>query len=241
MTRTYLSLATVFILASAGCAKKNDQTQNPDASTGDSDAVDDGSGSSDDQTPSRARRSTAPRGADGKVKARTVTAKKPPRAPINPSEPTDDANGLLAEAFELDSPEALPTDFSDLEVKQSFAVANLDFYQVDSFPGLTALSEDYALRFTGSINVVDEAEYELCLHSDDGSQLLLEDTLVVDNDGVLDGPVEACELVFLPAGEYALEIRYFQTSGPVTMQFAWGIDGGQRGIIPQEVLFKPVP
>lgn len=242
MNRTYLSLAMVFMLATAGCAKKTDSTQNPDGTAGDSGSVDgNGTDGVDDgeSKPSRARTSTAPRGADGKVKVRTVTAKKPPRAPIEPSE-GQGPNGLLAEAFELESVEALPTDFGSLgAAKQSFPVPNLDYYQVDSFPGLTAVSENYAMRFSGSINIVEEAEYQLCLHSDDGSQLLLEDTLVVDNDGVLDSPIEACELVYLPAGEYGLEIRYFQTSGPVTMQFAWGINGGEKGIVPTDVLFKP--
>src|SRR5690606_39671505 len=63
---------------------------------------------------------------------------------------------------------------------------NLDYDEVDAaegFPGLKNLAQNYALKFSGSINIVEEAEYELCLHSDDGSQLLLEDTVVVDNDG----------------------------------------------------------
>ncbi|HVH97072.1 MAG TPA: PA14 domain-containing protein [Enhygromyxa sp.] len=248
MNRTYLSLATIPALALAGlmlagCAKNNDSTQNPDGTAGDSGSVDgsDGTdGASDGESkPSRARTSSAPRGADGKVKVRKVTTQKPPRAPVKPDE-GQGPNGLLAEAFELESVEALPTDFASLgAAKQSFPVANLDLYQVDSFPGLTAVSENFAMRFSGSINIVEEAEYQLCMHSDDGSQLLLEGTLVVDNDGVLDSPVEACELVYLPAGEYGLEIRYFQTSGPVTLQFAWGMNGGEKGIVPTDVLFKP--
>jgi hypothetical protein len=241
MTRIYLSLATVFVLAMAGCSKKTDSTQNPDPNDGGSGSVDGTDGATDggEAKPSRARTSTAPRGADGKVKTRKVTAKKPPRAVV--VKPEDGVNGLLAEAFELESAEALPTDFASLgTAAQTFAVPNLDYYQVDAFPGFTALQTNYAVKFSGSINIVEEAEYELCVHSDDGSQLLLEGTLVVDNDGVLDGPVEACELVYLPPGEYQLEIRYLQAEGPpVTMQFAWAINGGEKGVVPREVLFKP--
>lgn len=258
MNRNYLSsfmaLAKVPTLAlaasmlmTAGCAKKTDPTQNPDSSAGDSGSVD-GDGSSvdgGDQKPSRARTSTAPRGVDGKVKVRKVTAKKPPRAPAGdvPSG-NDGPNGLMAEAFALESAEALPTDFADLgAVAQKFAVPNIDFDETaasDGFPGLTALQQNYAIRFTGSLNIVEEAEYELCLHSDDGSQLLLENTLVVDNDGVHDGPVEACELVYLPAGEYQLEIRYFQGDGDLlAMHFAWAINDGDKVIVPSDVLFKP--
>lgn len=254
MNRTYPFLVKVpslalagFMLTMAGCAKKTDSTQNPDSSSGDSGAVDgtDGAAGDEPEKPSRARTSTAPRGADGKVKVRTVTAKKPPRAITNnPPKEDEGPNGLIAEAFKLESAEALPTDFASLgAAAQSFVVPNLDVDEVDAsegFPGLTALTESYALKFSGSINIVEEAEYELCLHSDDGSQLLLEDTLVVDNDGVHESAVESCELVYLAPGEYRLEIRYLQSSGPMlAMHFAWAINGGDKVIVPTDVLFKP--
>ena len=243
MTQNYLSLALmVSALALAGCSKnQTDETQNPDGTA----AVDGSNGSSsDDGTPSRARTSTAPRGKKSLTKARRVTASKPPRAPTEGVPEDTGPNGLLVEAFALDSADALP-DFSTLtEVAQTFEVPNLDFDETmasEGFPGLTALQSNYALRFSGTINVLEEAEYELCLHSDDGSQLLLEDTLVVDNDGVHDGPVETCELVYLAPGEYKLAVHYFQADGELlAMHFAWGINGGDRVIVPPEVLFEPV-
>ena len=246
MMRTYLSLATVLMLAMTGCAnRKTDETQNPDADGG-TGTVDGTDGADDEaKTPSRARASTAARGAGRNTKARKITAKKPARVPIDKgsSGETGGPNGLLAQAFKLDSAESLP-DFASLTaVNQTFEVPNLDYDEVDAaegFPGLKNLAQNYALKFSGSINIVEEAEYELCLHSDDGSQLLLEDTVVVDNDGVHDSPVETCELVYLAPGEYQLEIRYFQASGPLlAMHFAWAINGGDKVIVPSEVLFKP--
>ena len=253
MTRTYLSLSLVslFTLALAGCANNTNNTQNPDTTGGQTSDVGtggDSGGGEASQGESRARKSTAPRGAGRNTKARKVTTSKPPRVPggggggggggedVGP-------NGLIAEAFSLESAEALP-DFANLgSVAESFPVPNLDFDEIaagDGFPGLNSLQANYALRFSGSINIVEEAEYELCLHSDDGSQLLLEDMLVVDNDGVHDEPVEACELVYLAPGEYRLEIRYFQADGPLlAMHFAWAINGGDKVIVPTEVLFKP--
>lgn len=257
MNRNYLSsfmalakvptlALTASMLMMAGCAKKTDPTQNPDSSAGDSGSVDGSDGADGgEQKPSRARTSTAPRGVDGKVKVRKFTAKKPPRAPMDNAPNEDEGpNGLVAEAFSLESAEALPTDFADLgAVAQTFVIPNLDVDEVDAaegFPGLTAVQENYAIKFSGSINIVEEAEYELCLHSDDGSQLFLEGTLVVDNDGVHDSAVEACELVYLPAGEYQLEVHYFQGSGPLlAMHFAWAVNGGEKIIVPSDVLFKP--
>ncbi|WP_181233704.1 PA14 domain-containing protein [Enhygromyxa salina] len=233
----------VSVLALAGCAKKQvDETQNPDGVT---DA--DGSGDSDSASSgtSRARGSTATRSGGRNTKARKVTSKKPPRPIVVPDENggEEGPNGLLAEGFAVAAVSAVP-DFSTLgEPSSSFVVANLDFDEDDAangFPGDPSLTSNYALRFSGSINITEEAEYELCLHSDDGSQLLLEDTLLVDNDGVHDGAVETCELLYLAPGEYRLEIRYIQADGPLmTMHFAWSMDGGDKVIVPTEVLFKP--
>lgn len=238
-----LTLLSPFVLALAltGCHKKPaEDTQNPDSVAGDGDGSTDADGAS--AHPSKARGSTSTRSGGRNTKARKITAKKPARAPITTPEEKG-PNGLLATAYSLAS-DSLPEDFSTLgSALESFEVANLDFDETDftnGFPGAKALKENYALQFTGSINVATEAEYELCLHSDDGSQLLLEGTLVVDNNGVHDGAVEVCELVYLSPGEYMLDVRYFQAKGPLlTLHMAWAMDGGEKAIIPTEVLFKP--
>jgi hypothetical protein len=242
-----LPFISVFALGLFGCAKNNNDTQNPDTTGGHAGSGDHGDGGGDGDsasTPSRARKSTAPRGAGRNTAARQVTAKKPPRAPDEElPDNTPTPHGLVATAYALDSADALPNFASLGAPAQTFVVPNLDYDEVPAsagFPGLSALKSNYALRFVGSINIVEEAEYELCLHSDDGSQLLLEDTLVVDNDGVHDGPVETCELVYLAPGEYGLEVRYFQADGDLlAMHMAWAIDGGAKVIIPTDVLYKP--
>ncbi|PRQ03716.1 PA14 domain protein [Enhygromyxa salina] len=239
----FLTLPMISLLALAGCAKnQSDETENPDAAADGESTADGADGAA---TQSRARGSTVTRSAGRLTKARLVTSKKPPRAVVDIPEGEEESgpNGLFAEAYSLTAVDALP-DFTSLDAPvESFEVANLDIDEDDvsnGFPGATDLSENYALRFSGSLNILEEAEYELCLHSDDGSQLLLEDTLVVDNDGVHDSPVEACELVYLAPGEYALEVRYFQATGPLlAMHFAWAINGGEKVIVPSEVLFKP--
>lgn len=245
MTRSYLSLAMVFTLAAApGCSKnQSDETQNPDE-VGEGDGA--GGAEGDTATKSsRARGATVTRSGGRHTKARKVTTTKPPRAEIDPQDDADEGvNGLYAEAYQLADASALPEDFEAVgEPVETFTVPNLDFDEVESsagFPGSSGLTQDYALSLTGSLNVVEEAEYELCLHSDDGSQLLLEDMLVVDNDGVHEAPVEACELVYLAPGEYLLEVRYLQSSGPLlALHMAWAINGGEKVIVPPEVLFKP--
>lgn len=243
MTRIYVSLTTAIVaLAVSGCAKnKPEDTQNPDGTA--ADGAGDGTGDADAQTPSRARGATSTRGAGSKAKGRTASlaAKKPPRAPS--TTPQDKGpNGLQVELFATDPIDKLPSYESIGAVIETFTVPNVDFDDAvaANFAGSKKATGNYAMRFTGSINVEAEAEYELCLHSDDGSQLLLEGTLVVSNDGVFDSATETCELVYLAAGEYQLEIDYFQADGPsATLHFAWAVDGGEKGIVPTEVLFKP--
>lgn len=256
MTRTYrcLAMASVLVL-SAGCGKKNtnDQTQNPDDVAAEGG---EGAGEGDSaEASSRARGSTATRGAGRGTKARKVTAKKPPRVdpiPVDPDaggeggeEAAPSPHGLVASAYSHEAKKGFPEDLDSLsEPSETFEVPNLDFDEIDfteGFPGSAALKENYLIRFNGSLNVVEEGEYELCLHSDDGSQLLLEGMVVVDNSGVHEAAVEACELLYLAPGEYMLEIDYMQGVGPLlTMHFAWAVNGGEKSIVPSEVLYKPV-
>lgn len=249
MIRIHVPLTAVVALALAtGCAKNKDETENPDTA-GDGAVDGDGSAGDDAQNPvdDRARDSTTTRSSGKPARARTksVQTKKPPRAlPSDPGEPEDDGiNGLLAEAWELPTAVAVPKDFDGLgAVAATFNVPDLDFQTADASEGLPGmdLTANYAVRFSGSLNIVEEGEYELCLYTDDGSNLMLEDTLLVDNDGVHDEATETCELVYLAPGEYSLQIGYFQADGPSrTVQFAWSVNGGDKVMVPSEVLFKP--
>jgi hypothetical protein len=144
-------------------------------------------------------------------------------------------NGLLGEVFAIGEITSLP-DFGSLgEAAGQIDAQNVDF--TDGFPGVDG--EGFALRFTGSFNVVEEGEYNLCLNSADGSRLLLEDTLVVDNDG-RHAAQKACEMIYLEAGEYGLEIDYFKGgSNGAVLQFLWGRGEAEPEVVPVEVLFRP--
>lgn len=243
MIRTYLTSASLFAMALLlvpGCGKKNKDSNNPDGA-GDGDVSDGTDGQGDTaETPSKARGSTATRGAGRPTAARAKPMKsdKPPRKPSEPAS----LNGMAVEAWPLDSATMLP-DFASLGTpteKTTVEMVNIaDRDAAEGFPGLKVTS-NFAARLSGSINVTVEAEYELCVNSDDGSQLLLENTLLVDNDGVKDEAAEACALVYLTPGEYQLAIHYFQADGPrLALQFAWSQDGGDKELVPSEVLFKP--
>ena len=116
---------------------------------------------------------------------------------------TDENSGLNLSYFEGDW-ETLP----DLETLIPV------FEDVASVPTHTIRNRDdhYALRFLGTIHIVDSGEYTFYLSSDDGSRLVLDRQELITNDGV-HGVVEIMASVTLSAGEHPIQIDYFEKDG----------------------------
>ncbi len=156
--------------------------------------------------------------------------------------PTEDPNGLIGSAWVLPAgTESLP-DFSTLgDPAGTVPVRLLDVKARGTFPGLSVTGDVVGMQFLGSLNVVDEGEYTLCLTSQGGSRLLLDEVPIVDNDGLAEAATEKCETVFMAPGEYGLAVDYFYVAqNGIVLQFAWNRDGGaEKQPVPQSVLFKP--
>ena len=261
MIRNSLILVASFGLL-AGCASSsaNPPPQNPDAgkvtydaggqpNSGGSTPTDPADGGPAADAP-KGRDSTSTKAGGFKPKAvKKIAATKPPLpepAPVDPAakpvrKPRVDPNGLLAEAFTIEAAAQKLPDFTALTLASIFIAPTLDASTTGPLAGAPAtLKAPTALRFTGSLNVTAGNDYKLCTKSSDGSQLLIEDTLVVDNDGVHAEPAEVCELVSLEPGEYKIEIRSFHVTGPVMIQASWaaGKDGTQAPIA-RTSFFKP--
>lgn len=270
MERRHLILFACAALTASACAKSNAESTPPETlpptEVSDGGAAEDGT-TAEKRTP-KGSTSTSEAGMEKKASNTRLSAKRPVRKPARakgggegsgeggggkregagkPRKPgrggggggSDEElvgdNGLLGEVFAIGEIEALP-DFSTLgEPAGKIDVLSVDY--ADGFPGVDG--EAFALRFTGSINLVEAGEYQLCLASADGSRLLLEGTLVVDNDG-RHAAATVCEVVYLEAGEYALELDYFKggTNG-ASLQFLWGRGEAEPAIVPVEVLFRP--
>ncbi len=88
----------------------------------------------------------------------------------------------------------------------------------EGFPGVDAnRKENFAIRYEAPLVVNNEADYEFRLAADDGAVLLIDGTVIVDNDGVHDfkdktGPVH------LVKGTHVMTVDYFQTTGNVGLQ-----------------------
>ncbi|MDQ2985419.1 MAG: family 20 glycosylhydrolase [Armatimonadota bacterium] len=72
--------------------------------------------------------------------------------------------------------------------------------------------ENYGLSFSGVFSVPGGGYYTFTVGSDDGSALYIAGAKAVDNDG-LHGYEERSARVWLDAGTYPIEIRYFQAGG----------------------------
>jgi hypothetical protein len=264
MLRTSVILVASFGLL-AGCATSSANSSNTNPPDGDAGKVSydvgpsggDGgtqAGAGDDGADKPAiqgRDSTTTRGAavTPKVAKRVATSKPPkPEEPAEAKPPPKrkgrvDPNGLLGEVFVVPPTTDKLPDFAGLgAAKALFIAKNLDSNATTPLAGLPkGTAAPVALRFTGSLNVLNGAEYQLCVSSIDGSQLYVEDTLIVDNDGLKkDAAGDVCELVTLDPGEYKIEVRSFHVTGPVALRLAWaqGADGTPAAVSMRS-LYKP--
>jgi VCBS repeat-containing protein len=72
--------------------------------------------------------------------------------------------------------------------------------------------ETYAVRYEGNLYVATEGTYTFHVGSDDGSALRIDNSTIVDNDGLHGYRVED-DSVFLTAGYHDIEILFFERSG----------------------------
>lgn len=77
---------------------------------------------------------------------------------------------------------------------------------------VTSQEDAFGLVFSHQITVNKEGVYVFSATSDDGSKILIDDAVVVDNDG-LHGAVTVSNVITLAPGTYSLRVEYFDNSG----------------------------
>ena len=137
-------------------------------------------------------------------------------------------SGLNYEYYEGDW-DLLP-DFDSLTTALVGNVANFDI-------GVRTQNDYFGFRFTGQIDIATAGDYTFYTTSDDGSQLYIDDTLVVDNDG-LHGMVEQSGTVSLTAGMHPIAVTMFEKGGGEGLDVEYEGPGITRGPIPDDVLYR---
>jgi hypothetical protein len=97
-------------------------------------------------------------------------------------------------------------DFNNLAPIRSFWAGGVTVIRFDS-------GVNFGYQITGFINVPSDGTYSFFTTSNDGSRLLIGNTVVVDNDG-LHSMQERSGSIGLKAGKHAITVLYFHASGP---------------------------
>ncbi len=112
--------------------------------------------------------------------------------------------------------DALP-DFSALA---PVATGNLEDFSIPP----VSRAENFGFRLRSRLSVSTPGEYTFSTNSDDGSQLFINDQLVVDNDG-LHGARQIEGKITLTPGEYSIMVTFFQKGGAAGLTASWSGPG----------------
>lgn len=98
-------------------------------------------------------------------------------------------------------------------------------------------NDNFSFQFTGFIQISSAGDYTFYINSDDGSQLFIDNKLVVDNNG-LHGEIEKSGRINLSSGTHAIKITYFERTGGEVLEARYSGPGVSKRIIPDNVLFQ---
>ena len=96
----------------------------------------------------------------------------------------------------------------------------------------------FSVSWHGEIQVAQPGSYRFLTTSDDGSWVVIDDQLVVDNGGrhgarMVEGRIELSE------GRHGIEVRYFHADGSKGIHLLWARLGEAAIVIPSSVLYPP--
>jgi preprotein translocase subunit YajC len=100
------------------------------------------------------------------------------------------------------------------------------------FPGLRDRFEWFGIEYTGFFKANKEGEYVFRLLSDDGSKLFIDDSLIINNDG-LHGAFAKTGKITLDDSRHSIKIQYFQ--GPryqIALQLFASVNNSKEEIFP---------
>ncbi|HOT96317.1 MAG TPA: alpha-L-fucosidase [bacterium] len=137
-------------------------------------------------------------------------------------------NGLRYRYYEGEWP--LLPDFSSLKPAREGRA--WDF----SLAPLVQREDKYALLFEGYIGIDQPGIYTFFTRSDDGSRLWIDETLVVDNDG-LHGAREAEGKITLSAGRHALRAAFMENGGAELLEISYQGAGMPKQPVPPSRLY----
>lgn len=138
--------------------------------------------------------------------------------------------GLRYEYYEAESSYTSLPDFDAETPERVGTVARPDISVRDR-------GTDYAFRFTGYLKVPEEGTYTFTTASDDGSELYVDGSRVVDNGG-LHGTRSRSGTVTLDAGYHRITVTHFEHTGGESLSVSWAGPGFSTEPVPDSALSR---
>ncbi|MBO9700376.1 MAG: hypothetical protein J7604_09225 [Sporocytophaga sp.] len=152
------------------------------------------------------------------------------KAPVlrEPENPSLSVNGLSYKYYE--GTWSFMPNFNSLATVKTGSVTNFD---------LTPRNKDGQIGFvyTGYVNVPTDGQYTFYTSSDDGSQLFIGKTLIVNNDGE-HAATEKSGSLGLKAGKHAITVYYFNNQPSIGLSISYSGPGVTKQVIPATELFR---
>ena len=95
----------------------------------------------------------------------------------------------------------------------------------------------YAFNFTGFIKVPTDGQYTFYTTSDDGSNLYIDNVLVVSNDS-LHASQERSGTIGLKAGKHTISVGYFQQGGGNILTVSYSATGIAKQAVPASAMYR---
>lgn len=89
---------------------------------------------------------------------------------------------------------------------------------------------NFGFRYFAQIEVPETGDYNFFLTSKDGSKLLIDDDVVIDNDGIHES-ITKNDSVYLNAGLHRIEVQFFKKTGDPRLSVEWQGPEFKRQII----------
>lgn len=93
----------------------------------------------------------------------------------------------------------------------------------------------FAMRFTGFIEIAVEGRYTFFLNSDDGSRLTIGTEVVVDHDGP-HSPCEKSGQIILKSGKHPIIVEYVDCGGANSLTVSYEGPGTSKQLVPAAIL-----
>ncbi|OQZ03636.1 MAG: hypothetical protein B6D34_06865 [Candidatus Brocadia sp. UTAMX1] len=89
----------------------------------------------------------------------------------------------------------------------------------------------FTIEWDGFLKIEESGDYTFILSSDDGSELFLNDSKVIDNGGQ-HGIVKKIKTISLESGFYRFHMRYFDVGGGAVLSLKWKMPNAYESVIP---------